>query len=179
MRIILFAMGLTLSMTIYAQKFLSESSYVHFYSKAPVEDIEAENKDGKSVLDIGTGEFAFTVPITSFEFEKSLMQEHFNENYLESEKYPNATFKGKIKDWKNQQGKAKVVAAGEFYIHGRTQEVEIPADIDLSSDGVSVEAKFQVVLQDYKIKIPKALFYNIAEKVDVTVKFQYKPYETN
>ena len=80
----------------FAQKYMSTESTVSFYSEAPLENIEAESTKGKSILDVGTNEIVFSVPISSFIFEKSLMQEHFNEKYMESDKYPKAIFKGKI-----------------------------------------------------------------------------------
>ena len=162
-----------------AQKFITSDSYVKFFSSAPLEDIEAENKTARSVIDLSTGELAYSVVIKDFEFEKSLMQEHFNENYLESEKYPNSTLKAKIVDWSGMKGKQEVTVKGELNIHGITNEVEIPGTIDYQDDKVLVEAKFPVQLKDYKVKIPKAVFYNIAEEVEVTVKFEYSPYTSN
>ncbi len=167
-----------LHLPLTAQKYLSEESFVHFFSDAPLEDIEADNTAGRSVFDAETGRFAFTIPIDQFQFEKSLMQEHFNENYLESEKYPEATFSATIQNWDGATGKQQVAVDGELTIHGVTRDVTVEGEISFTSDGVDIEAVFPVQLKDYKIKIPKAVFYNIAEEVEVTVKFSYKPYET-
>src|SRR3546814_551825 len=79
-----------------AQVYQSYKSETSFFSKAPLEDIEAHNDGGASVLNTGTQEIVFVIPIRGFEFRKSLMQEHFNENYMESDEYPTATFKGKL-----------------------------------------------------------------------------------
>lgn len=157
-----------------AQKFESSKSYIKFYSSAPMEDIEATNETVKSIIDLDKGEMVYSVKIKDFQFEKSLMQEHFNENYLESEKYPKSTFSGIIKNWNKQEGEQEVVVAGKLSIHGITKEVEISGKINYSGDQVTVYAKFPVELKDYKVKIPKALFYNIAESVEVTVDFEYK-----
>ena len=155
---------------------MSESAYIKFFSSAPIEDITATNESANSVLDLDNGTFVFSVKIKGFQFEKSLMQEHFNENYLESDKYPKSTFSGKIVDWKNENGKKTVIAAGELTIHGVKRQVEIESTIEVSEGDVKVEAVFPIKLEDYKIKIPKAVFYNIAEEVEVTVKFDHKPY---
>ncbi|MFY0654758.1 MAG: YceI family protein [Cyclobacteriaceae bacterium] len=161
----------------HGQKFISDISYIKFYSDAPIEDIEAENTKSKSVIDLELGQVAFSVPIDAFEFDKSLMQEHFNENYLESDKYPKATFKGKIIDWKEKKGKQEVEVEGEMTIHGVTRNIKIVGNIDVAEQKVNVESVFDISVADYKIKIPKAVFYNIAEVVEVTVKFSYKPYD--
>ena len=79
-----------------AQRYITKNGHIKFYSETPMETIEANNHQVNSALDIATGDFVFKVLMKSFEFEKALMQEHFNENYVESDKYPNATFKGKV-----------------------------------------------------------------------------------
>lgn len=159
----------------FAQKYKSTESRVHFYSSAPVEDIDATNTQSRSVIDLSNGGFAFAVPSNQFEFKKSLMQEHFNENYMESEKYPKATFSGKVKDWEVFDGEQEVLASGALTIHGVTKQVEIPAKLNIQDSLLIVDSEFPVALAEYKIKIPKALFYNIADTVAVTVHFEYKP----
>ena len=158
-----------------AQKFRSKSSMVHFYSDAPMEDIEANNPDGKSVIDLSTGQLVFRIPIKSFSFEKSLMQEHFNENYLESDKYPEATFRGTLLDYDTAEVEwQKAKARGIMYIHGVEQNIEVEGDIQIGTDRIKIKAEFPITLKDYKIKIPKVVFYNIAEVVDVTITFEYE-----
>lgn len=163
-------------LSTFAQKFVSDQSNIRFYSSAPIEDIEAINEKAKSVIDLSNGQVVFSVDIEGFQFEKALMQEHFNENYLESEKYPKSTFKGQIKDWNNRQGAQEVTVTGDLMIHGITKKVVLAGTIDVSENKVEVESVFIVKLVDYKIKIPKAVFYSIAEEIEVTVKFSYKPY---
>lgn len=163
-------------LTVFGQKYVSENAYVRFYSSAPIEDIEAENTNANSVIDLENGSVVYSIKITGFEFEKSLMQEHFNENYMDSEKYPKSTFSGKIVDWKNESGKREVKVTGDLTIHGVTKQVTLPGTIDVGDGTVKVESVFTVRLEEYKVKIPKAVFYNIAEEVEVTVKFDYKPY---
>ncbi|WP_422362234.1 YceI family protein [Reichenbachiella sp.] len=166
---------LVFGFSTFAQKYVSDQSRVYFYSSAPVEDIEAVNKQSKSAMDLSNGGFAFSIPSNQFQFKKSLMQEHFNENYMESEKYPKATFTGKVKDWESFEGERQVVASGDLTIHGVTKNVDIPAQLTILQNELIVDSVFPVALAEYKIKIPKALFYNIADTVEVTVHFEYKP----
>lgn len=157
------------------QKFKSVTSSVHFYSDAPMEDIEATNLDGKSAFDLGTGEIVFSIPIKSFIFEKSLMQEHFNENYLESDKFPKATFIGIITEFDPTTSEEQdAVARGKMNMHGVGQEISVKGRMKINESSAELNAKFPIELKDYKIKIPKVVFYNIAEVVDVTIKFEYE-----
>ncbi len=179
MKKLLVIVFLLASVQLQAQKYVSQESFIKFFSTAPLEDIEATNETARSVIDLGKGELAFVVTIKDFQFEKSLMQEHFNENYLESEKYPKSTFKAKIVNWSGMKGKSTVKAKGQLEIHGVTREVEIEGTLDYQDNKVQIDAVFPVKVADYKIKIPKAVFYNIAEEVEVTVKFVYQPYQSN
>jgi polyisoprenoid-binding protein YceI len=157
-----------------AQKLNSHSSKVSFFSKAAVEDIKAENVKSTSIFNVTTGDAAFIIPIVDFEFDKSLMKQHFNEKYLESEKYPKSTFAGKLVGFNpSAKGAQSVVAKGKLSIHGVVREVEIPATLEWTTTNVLAKAVFKVKLEDYKIKIPKLLWKNIAEEVEVTVEYNY------
>ncbi|MDF9798736.1 polyisoprenoid-binding protein YceI [Catalinimonas alkaloidigena] len=160
----------------YAQKYRLSSSEVSFFSEAPMEDIEAYNMEAKSIFDAEAGEIAFVIPIKGFEFKKSLMQEHFNENYMESDKYPNAKFEGKLHGYKAGKTEQKVTAQGEMTIHGVTHQIEVPGTVKSNGSDLSMQATFPIRLEDYDIDIPKVVFYNIAEEVEVSVSFQYQPY---
>lgn len=163
---------------LYSQKYKSIASGIKFYSEAPVENIEAFNQDGQSAINLETGEIVFSIPINSFIFEKSLMQEHFNENYLESEKYPKATFRGVISgfDIKNTVWQ-QAFAQGKMILHGIEKDFSCEGKIRIENSQLKIETKFPIQLKDYKIKIPKVVFYNIAEIVDVTVNFDYEKIE--
>lgn len=160
-----------------AQRYRLSSSEISFYSSAPMEDIEAHNQQAQSIFDASSGEIAFVVPIKGFQFKKSLMQEHFNENYMESEKFPHAKFEGKLVGFQaDASGTQQVTAEGKLTIHGVTHPVKIPGEITMSEGQAQMRAKFPIKLEDWKIEIPKVVFYNIAEIVDVTVNFTYEPY---
>lgn len=166
---------LALSFSIQAQKYSAESGMITFFSDATLEDIKAENKKVVSLFNSATGAIAFSVPIVEFQFEKSLMQEHFNEKYLESEKYPKASFQGTIADFKMDAiGEQKVQARGKLTIHGVTNEITVPGTFQNKDGKVLMAAKFIVRLEDYKVEIPQLMWQNIAEEVEVSLNFIFK-----
>lgn len=160
-----------------AQKYKLDKSLINFYSSAPLEDITANNTKTTSIFDADKAEIVFSVPIQEFQFEKALMQEHFNEKYMESDKYPRSTFQGKIVSFNKSSAEQQVIAKGKLTIHGVTREVEIPGTIKLQGNIIEMNTKFIVKLEDYKIKIPAILWKNIAEEIEVTANFVYKLYE--
>ncbi|MBL7851234.1 MAG: YceI family protein [Cyclobacteriaceae bacterium] len=161
-----------------AQKFISETSRVTFFSKATIEDIAAVNEKSIALFDAGSGDIAFSVPVKEFTFEKSLMREHFNEKYMETEKYPKATFQGKVTGYSlSATGPQPARAAGKLTVHGVTRDVEVAGTLEVKGDRLLLAAKFMVTLEDYKVKRPQVLWKNIAEAVEVTVDFTFKPNE--
>src|SRR5690606_27320278 len=117
-----------------------------FFSAAPLENISAVTQRAASALDTKSREIAFKVPIKSFEFKKQLMQEHFNENYMESDKFPYATFSGKISeriDW-STDGTYPVTVAGTLEIHGVKKPYTTKATVEVNGMSVAATAKFKV-----------------------------------
>jgi len=161
-----------------ASKYVVKKSNITFFSSTPLEDIEAKNTDLVAVVDKASNKFSFRIPIKSFKFDKSLMQQHFNENYMESDKYPNGAFKGKIEGEYSltEDGEYDVTAIGTLNIHGVEQERSIPSTITVEKGVPSISSKFKVQLVKHKIKVPKIVFYNIAEDIDVSIKADLKPY---
>jgi polyisoprenoid-binding protein YceI len=158
------------------QKFSTEKTFIKFFSDAAIEDITAENTKTVGVFNAATSDIAFSVPIKEYEFEKSLMKEHFNEKYMETEKFPKSTFQGKVTGYDvNATGAQNVSSKGKLTIHGQTHDVEIPGTIEKQGDKLIMKSKFVVKLEDYKIAIPQLLWQNIAEQVEVTVDFTFKP----
>ncbi|NMM47952.1 YceI family protein [Marinigracilibium pacificum] len=159
---------------INAQKYVERNGDVHFYSKAPLEDIEAHSNKGQSIIDLSSNRIAFEVPIKSFDFEKDLMQEHFNENYMESEKFPKATFTGSIKGFdKGKSGKQNVEAEGDITIHGIKKTWKAEGVMKIEGGKITLETEFYVPLDDFDIEKPKVVFYNIADKIKVNLNFEY------
>jgi polyisoprenoid-binding protein YceI len=160
----------------YGQKFTTEKSFVSFFSKATIEDITAKNSKSTSLFNEQTGEIVFVIPIHDFEFAKSLMKEHFNEKYMDSEKFPKSTFQGKITGFdSNANGEQKATASGKLTIHGVTHDVEIPGTLEFTDGKVNMKSTFTVKLADYAVAIPQLMWRNIAEQVEVKVEFTYKP----
>lgn len=160
------------------EKYLTKTGKINFYSKAPLEDITADNVKALSIIDMTTGDMAIQMKMNEFTFKKALMQEHFNENYVESDKYPKATFKGKIEGFKSiNDTKKEFTVKGKLTIHGVTRDVAIKANIIKKDNSIAVDGDFMVALKDYKIKIPKIVFMNIAKDIKVTFNFNHQPYK--
>ncbi|NJN41324.1 MAG: YceI family protein [Flammeovirgaceae bacterium] len=176
MRILYTIILLTIANIVLAQKYTTESSEVSFFSKATMEDIKAANTKAKSIFVKDSGEVAFSIPIKDFEFDKNLMKEHFNEKYMETDKYPNSTFQGKITGYNSEiTDEQQAKAIGKLSIHGITKEVAIDGIIQFNEGKISMNSKFTIKLEDYKIKIPQLLWQNIAEEIEVSIEFIYKP----
>src|SRR4030095_1477645 len=159
-------------------RLLTRNGSISFYSKAPLEDIEANTQTAVSVLDKKTGQLEFSVLIKSFAFEKALMQEHFNENYLESDKFPKSVFKGRIDDVSkvnfDTDGKYNVSVTGDLTIHGQSQKVTTPAVITVQKGIASASAEFDIILSDYKIAIPSLAQDKISKTVRIAVNLKYQ-----
>lgn len=159
--------------TIQAQKFITKTGKINFYSTAALEDINATNKSVIAVLDSQTGELQFAALIKGFDFKKALMQEHFNKNFLESDKYPKADFKGTISNNSavnyTTNGTYNVTAKGKLTIHGVTKDVEIPGKLVVQDGRIAATSTFNVAVADYNITIPKIYQDNIAKSIKVTV----------
>lgn len=158
-----------------AQLFTTSTGQVSFFSKTPMEDIDATNKSVSSIINTATNEVAVQMRITNFVFPNKLMQEHFNENYLESEKFPSATFKGKIKESVNLTvaGTYPITVSGSATIHGVTRPIDLRGTIVSTGSTLALTCQFEVKLIDYNVKIPKIVFAKIAEVIKVSSKMNY------
>ncbi len=161
--------------TAQAQLFATQNGEISFYSKTPMEDIDAVNKQVGSIINSANNEVAVQMRVTNFVFPNKLMQEHFNENYLETDKFPSATFKGKIKEAVDLKvpGTYAVTAAGQATIHGVTRPVELRGTIVSTGKSLSLQCAFDIRLDEYKIDIPKIVFAKIAEIIKVKGNIQY------
>lgn len=165
----------------FAQTYFTRNGKIALFSKAPVENIEAKTNEVTSIFDIKKGEFAFNALIKSFKFKKALMEEHFNENYMESNTFPKATFKGIITDLSKvsfyKDGIYSVTVAGDLTIHGIKKNIEVPGTISVSQGKISANSTFNIKVKDYSIKIPSAVVNNIAETISITVDCKYEPFK--
>ena len=166
-RVVLFLL-LMFSVQVHAQRFIGQNGKIVFFSEAPVENISAVNTKVSAVFDTNTGDLVFQLNISDFVFKKALMQEHFNENYLESDIYPRSTFSGKVVDSKN--GKATV--QGDLTIHGKTNTIKVNGSMIQNKQSIVISAVFSVMLEDYNIRVPKIVMYKIAEEIDIKVNIE-------
>lgn len=157
------------------QLYTSSAVEADFFSSAPLEDIRAVSKEGVSVINSETGEISFRININTFSFKKALMQEHFNEKFMESDKFPTATFRGKIQDYidLSKDGEHSAVIQGVLEIHGIKKKRKVPASVVVRDGVVNLKSRFQVACRDHNIEIPKLLWKNVAEVVDVQIVADY------
>ena len=150
------------------ERYTIKSSKIEFYSYAPLEDITAVNTESIGAIDLSTNEFLIKIPVSAFEFPNKLMQKHFNDSYLETDKYPECLFRGKILD---------DMAEGEITLHGQTKKLLVPITFNQSNDIIEIKTEFNIVLDDFKIKVPRLLFQNIAENINVKVESIFSKYK--
>ena len=156
-----------------------KNAHITLFSKALIEDIKATTSAGVSVYNAETGELNFSVLISTLHFEKAFMQQHFNSDYMESDKYPRAIFKGKIQEHIDitKEGTYTVNATGELTVHGVTQKRTIQGSVTVKNGIISMASEFMVKCADHHIDIPQILFYHIAESIKITVSATYNPYK--
>lgn len=168
-----------LSHAVAQSKYIDRNGKASFFSSAPMEDIEAHNNQAVSILDVKSGEIVTSMLMKSFNFRKALMEEHFNENYIESNKYPKSTFKGKVTNIDlfdvTKNGNYTLNVTGEITLHGVTQKINVKADAVVENGTIKAKAVFPLAVKDFNIEVPRLVRNNIAEKVDVTVSFNYQP----
>lgn len=161
-----------------AQNYITKNGKISFFSKTDVENIDAVNNQAVSLLNTQTGDIVFSVIINGFLFKKALMQEHFNENYMESAKYPKGSFKGSITDLTKvnfkKDGSYNVTVTGDLTLHGETNKVTVPAVIQVKGKSIMANAAFSVKLDDYKISVPKVVENNISKTIDIKVDCSYE-----
>lgn len=158
---------------------MTRSAKVSFFSTTPVENIDAVNKEATSFINTKSGEIVFAVLVKSFKFEKALMEEHFNENYMESTKYPKSDFKGKITNLSEinfaKDGAYKAKVSGSLTMHGVTKTANADGTITVKGGKIAATSKFMVKLADYKIERPAVVSDKIAETIEITVDAAYEP----
>ena len=167
------------SAEVSAQKFFTKDGQVRFESDAPLEKIEARNGKGTCVWDTESGALEMAVLVKGFKFEKALMEEHFNENYMESDKFPKAVFKGKVVNMEeidiSKDGEYNATLSGNLTLHGVTNAIESPATFKVSGSSIAGMTSFEVAVADYGIEIPKLVSDNIAKIVKIDVDVDFKP----
>ena len=159
------------------ERYLTKNGEITFFSAATIEDITAENNQVLSIVDASNGKMAISILMKSFQFEKALMQEHFNENYVESDKFPKATFKGEILNFSAIKDSTNIVVKGILTIHGVPKEISIESGINKTQNAILMKGEFFINLSDFDVKIPSVVKKNIAKKIKVNFNFNHTPYK--
>ena len=160
------------------ERYLTKNGAITFYSKMPLEDIKAENNQVLSIIDASSGKMAISILMKSFMFKKALMQEHFNENYVESDKYPKATFKGDILNFDVvNELVSSVKVKGILTLHGVSKEMIIEASMGKTAESIFMDGNFMINLADFEVEIPAVVAKNIAKNIKVTFNFTHTPYK--
>lgn len=154
-------------------KYFTKSGKIDFFSATLVEDIKATNKSVTALLDANTGNVHFSLLMKGFQFKKGLMQEHFNDSYMESNKFPKSEFKGQIINNieinYSKNGSNTVKVKGMLTVHGVTKEIETTGILSVKDGKIAVNSVFHVLVADYNISIPAVVRDNIAKKIKVTI----------
>lgn len=164
-----------LTNTSFAQIHLCKNGNISFFQETSVEDIDARSTKLLSVLNTENNMIAYKVDMQSFQFEKSLMQDHFNENYVESGKYPTAVFKGVINekiDW-SKDGTYDITSTGDMVMHGVTKRITEKGKLTIKNGELSISNFFTIKFTDYGVEIPSLLSKQLAESVEVTINCSY------
>ncbi len=180
MKKIIFLLAMIISLASNGQDTLStKNAVINFDATSPSspEKIEAVSKLGISKMLVKTGEVAFAIQMMSFEFEKALMKDHFHENYVETSKYPRATFKGSILDFSKvnfaKNGKYPVKVKGSMNLHGVTKEVTADGFINVNGDKITATSTFKLILSDFNVKVPDLVKDKVAKEATITVNATY------
>ncbi len=176
--------SLIITVCIHAQSsnciYVTDSTYINFFSEEIVQDIDGTSYSAVGAFNKCTGAIYFRVPSASFKFPNKLMEEHYREQYMQTDKYPYITFKGtlSVKGDINKPGEYEATATGKFTIHGVTRERTVHGQIRVTPDNtIEGRAVFWVVPMDYGIKQPAMMGITAADSVRVTVYFRMRPYE--
>ncbi|WP_298761831.1 YceI family protein [uncultured Psychroserpens sp.] len=162
----------------YKEEYIERQGEVSFFSYTPVENIQATNNQALSIFDTKTNEVAVRILMRAFVFKKSLMHEHFNESYIESDLYPEATFSGKIIDFDPSIETMQTrIIKGDFTLKDVTKSVDIKATISIVDGNYIIKGGLDILIDDYNIKVPALLSPNISKKIEVTFNFKYSQHE--
>ena len=171
MKKLLFSLAVLFYVNCLSQdKFITRNGMIQFNASTPLETINPINNHVSCILDSKTGKIAFQLKMISFKFDKALMEEHFNEKYVESEKYPKSTYVGEIINWNEldfSKEKQNIKSKGILTIHGVDKEVEVSGTINFLKNNIEIKSEFSIVVSDFDIQIPKLVRDKISKEVRV------------
>lgn len=164
----------------YAQKHLTKTGTIGIHSQTPAFNILASNKKVASILNVETGDVVASTLVRSFKFAEALVEEHFNENYMETHKFPKAIFKGKITNYKSvdftKDGTTDIVIEGKLTIHGVTNYIKENGTVTIKDGKITAKTTFNVSLAAYKVEVEKAYKHAIKDDIELKILFNYAPY---
>ena len=171
MKKLLFSLAVLFYVNCLSQdRFITRNGMIQFNASTPLETINPINNHVSCILDFKTGKIAFQLKMISFKFDKALMEEHFNEKYVESEKYPKSTYVGEIINWNEldfSKEKQNIKSKGILTIHGVDKEVEVSGTINFLKNNIEIKSEFSIVVSDFDIQIPKLVRDKISKEVRV------------
>jgi hypothetical protein len=178
-RLVLLLLCLSSLFSVNAQKYMTKNGYIGFFSQTSLENIKGDNNQVAAILEISTGEMVFQALIKSFHFDRALLEEHFNENYMESDKFPKSSFKGKITNLSSvnfpKNGTYDVIVEGDLTIHDVTNRISTRGTIEVVTGGINATSKFNISPEDFRINIPGVVREKINNNLEVTVIMKYSP----
>lgn len=177
--ILLMAVMMSASISFAQGIFFTKTGKITFSSKTSLEENKGVNKTVTAVLDSKSGAIQFAAQMKSFEFEKQLMEQHFNENYVESNKYPKSEFKGTIINNSeinySKDGTYTAKVKGKLTIHGITQDIETTGTLKINGGKIDATSTFNVLLSDYKISIPSIVKDKVSNSIKIDVECNLEP----
>lgn len=160
------------------QVYFTKNGSISFFSKTILQNIQADNNEVISILNLQTGSLQFSLLNKAFHFPKAKMEEDFNEDYIESNQYPRSTFKGRIANIDkinfSKDGTWPVKVNGELMMHGVTKNITTTGKISVKDEKIDATASFKILLEDYHIKIPSIVSNKISENIDITINCNYE-----
>jgi hypothetical protein len=160
--------------------FFTKTGHLYFLSHTDAIDIDGNNNQVTSFVNTGNGEIVFQMLIKSFKFTLATAEEHFNETYMESDKYPKASFKGTVTNLKDinfsTNGTYNAIVKGEMNIHGIARPMEQIGTVTIKDGKIYASSTFKINIDDYNIAVPKIVEDRVAKIVDVKIELEYLPY---
>lgn len=173
MKNILFIFLFIISGAVFSQgKFITKKGVISFEASVPsFEEVKAKNATVTAILNTDNGEIAALALVKGFRFKNALMEEHFNENYIESDDYPKATFKGILVDFDLENLQKEYIIKGKLSLHGKSKEIQTKGILSKDGDTISISATFITKPEDFNIKIPSIVSKKIADDISVSLNF--------
>jgi hypothetical protein len=160
-----------------APEFIERQGKITFFSYTPVENIQATSNQALSIFNADSKQVVLEILMRTFTFKKSLMYEHFNESYIESDLYPKALLNATVVDFDPGLESQTRIIKGNFTLRDITKPIEFKTKITKANGGYQFEGELEVKIDDHEIKVPKVLSANIAKTIQVSFNFQFEPYE--